>query len=140
MSLAAVLGERFSVERLVTLCEAGRDDVLLALERAQALHLVYADRGAPGELTFRHALTQEVLYGELLAERVRPLHEAIGLELESRPDPSAVSVELAHHWWRAGDSQRAARYAELAGDRGWESGHWPTLFHITSARSRSQGR
>jgi DNA-binding CsgD family transcriptional regulator/tetratricopeptide (TPR) repeat protein len=117
LSLAAVLGERFSVERLVTLCEAGRDDVLLALERAQALHLVYADRGAPGELTFRHALTQEVLYGELLAERVRPLHEAIGLELESRPDPSAVSVELAHHWWRAGDSQRAARYAELAGDR-----------------------
>ena len=41
LSLAAVLGERFSIERLVALCDGRRDDVLLALERAQALHLVY---------------------------------------------------------------------------------------------------
>ena len=117
LSLAAVLGERFSIERLVALSGDRKDDVLLALERAQALHLIYEPRGAPGDLAFRHALTQEVLYGELLAERVRPLHEAIGLELERRPDRNAVSVELAHHWWRAGDRKRAAEYAELAGDR-----------------------
>lgn len=122
LSLAAVLGERFSIERLVTLCDGRRDDVLLTLERAQSLHLVYEPRGARGELAFRHALTQEVLYGELLAERVRPLHEAIGLELERRPDRNAVSVELAHHWWRAGDAQRAAAYAELAGDRAFMIG------------------
>jgi DNA-binding CsgD family transcriptional regulator len=122
LSLAAVLGERFSIDRLVALWDGPRDDVLLALERAQSLQLVGAERTAPGELTFRHALTQEVLYGELLAERVRPLHEAIGLELESRPDHSAVSVELAHHWWRAGDRERAALYAELAGDRSFGIG------------------
>jgi len=122
LSLAAVLGERFSVERLVVLFGGRRDDVLLALERARALHLVYDRRSAPGEVTFRHALTQEVLYGELLAERVRPLHEAIGLELERRPDRNAVSVELAHHWWRAGDRERAATYAEVAGDRSFAIG------------------
>jgi DNA-binding CsgD family transcriptional regulator len=122
LSLAAVLGERFSIDRLVALCDGRRDDVLLALEHAQLLQLVYEARGAPGGLAFRHALTQEVLYGELLAERVRPLHEAIGLELERRPDRNAVSVELAHHWWRAGDSKRAATYAELAGDRAFAIG------------------
>jgi DNA-binding CsgD family transcriptional regulator len=122
LSLAAVLGERFSIERLVALFDGRRDDVLLALERAHALHLVYDRHSVPGELTFRHALTQEVLYGELLAERVRPLHEAIGLELERRPDRNAVSVELAHHWWRAGDRQRAATYAEVAGDRAFAIG------------------
>ncbi|MGA8576696.1 MAG: AAA family ATPase [Candidatus Cybelea sp.] len=122
LSLAAVLGERFSIERLVTLLDGRRDDVLLALERAQSLHLVYERRGTPGELTFRHALTQEVLYGELLAERVRPLHEAIGLELERHSDRGAVIVELAHHWWRAGDRERAATYAELAGDRAFAIG------------------
>jgi DNA-binding CsgD family transcriptional regulator len=122
LSLAAVLGERFSIERLVALFDGSRDDVLLAMEHAQSLHLVYERRGAPSELAFRHALTQEVLYGELLAERVRPLHEAIGLELERRADRNAVSVELAHHWWRAGDAKRAAKYAELAGDRAFAIG------------------
>jgi DNA-binding CsgD family transcriptional regulator len=122
ISLAAVLGERFSIERLIALSDLSREDVLAALERARALQLVDDRRSAPGELQFRHALTQEVLYDELLAERVRPLHEAIGLELESRPDRSAVSVELAHHWWRAGDAERGATYAELAGDRSFAIG------------------
>jgi DNA-binding CsgD family transcriptional regulator len=122
LSLAAVLGERFSIERLVAICGGRRDEVLLALERAQGLHLVVEPHGTPGELAFRHALTQEVLYGELLGERVRPLHEAIGLELERCADQNAVSVELAHHWWRAGDAKRAATYSELAGDRAFAIG------------------
>ena len=122
LSLAAVLGRHFSIDRLVTLCGGRRDDVLLALEHAQQLYLVVEARGTPGELAFRHALTQEVLYGELLAERVRPLHKAIGLELERCPDRNAVSVELAHHWWRAGDAKRAATYSELAGDRAFAIG------------------
>ncbi|HEY1654772.1 MAG TPA: AAA family ATPase [Candidatus Tumulicola sp.] len=122
LSLAAVLGERFSINRLVTLCEGRRDDVLLALERARSLRLVYDQRTNRGELTFRHALVQEVFYGELLAERVRPLHEAIAVDLERRPDPNAASVELAHHWFRAGDVHRAAAYAEIAGDRAAQIG------------------
>ena len=122
LSLASVLGERFSIDRLITLSNAPRSDVLLALERAHSLHLVYDRASVPGELHFRHALTQEVLYGELLAERVRPLHEAIGLELERRPDRNAASVELAHHWRRAGDPRRAAAYAEVAGDQAYAIG------------------
>jgi DNA-binding CsgD family transcriptional regulator/tetratricopeptide (TPR) repeat protein len=95
---------------------------LLALERARTLQLLDDRLDTPGDVMFRHALTQEVLYGELLAERVRPLHEAIGRELEERPDRIAVSVELAHHWWRAGDVERAATYAELAGDKAFAIG------------------
>lgn len=117
LSLAAVLGERFDIERLVALSEAPRENVLSALQNARALQLVDDRRTAPGQFAFQHALTQEVFYGELLTERVRPLHEAIGLELERRPDRNAVVVELAHHWRRAGDAERAGTYAELAGDR-----------------------
>ena len=116
VSLAAVLGERFSVERLVALCDGRRDDVLSALERAEALHLVQLEQDAPGEVSFRHALTQEVIYGEMMWERVRPLHEAIALDLERRSDRGAFSLELAHHWWRAGNRRLAATYAEAAGD------------------------
>lgn len=117
ISLAAVLGERFSVDQLVALMHGEREAVLRALERARALHFVYDEPAAPGEVAFRHALTQEVLYGELLAERVRPLHEAIASELERQPNRDAASVELAHHWRRAGDLERASTYDEAAGDR-----------------------
>ena len=122
LSLAAVLGERFSVDRLLKLAEGRRDDVLRALERARALHLVYDQVDAPDQMIFRHALTQEVLYGELLGERVRPLHRAIALELEENPDPAALCVQLAHHWLRAGDRRRAAVYAETAGDQAFAIG------------------
>jgi DNA-binding CsgD family transcriptional regulator/tetratricopeptide (TPR) repeat protein len=122
VSLAAVLGERFAVEQLVALRDGNREAVLKALERARALRLLSDDETAPGEVAFRHALTQEVLYGELLAERVRPLHEAIATELEQRPDRKAGSVELAHHWRRAGDREKAAAYDELAGDSAFSIG------------------
>ncbi len=117
VSLAAVLGERFSIDRLVTLLDDDREAVLRALERARALHLLSTEPAAPGELAFRHALTHEVLYDELLAERVRPLHETIARDLERRPDRDGACVELAHHWRRAGDLHRAAAYDEVAGDQ-----------------------
>jgi len=122
VSLAAVLGERFSVEQLVTLLKGDREIVLEALERARELRLLYDEPGAPGEVAFRHALTQEVLYGELLAERVRPLHEAIATQLEKEANRNAASVQLAHHWWRAGDLRRAAEYYEIAGDNAFVMG------------------
>jgi len=117
LSMAAVLGERFRVEQLITLLKGNREAVLHALEQARRLQLLYDEPIAPGEIAFRHALTQEVLYGELLAERVRPLHQAIATELEDRSNREEASVELAHHWRRAGDLERAAKYDEIAGDR-----------------------
>ncbi len=116
LSFAAVLGERFSVDRVVALCEGQRELVLSALEHARTLQLVEDESGNSKDLAFRHALTQEVLYGELLAERVRPLHRTIAEELERRTDRTAASVELAHHWRRAGDLRRGAMYDEMAGD------------------------
>jgi DNA-binding CsgD family transcriptional regulator len=116
LSLAAVLGERFSIDRVVALCQGERESVLRALEHARTLQLVEDEFGNSKDLAFRHALTQEVLYGELLAERVRPLHRTIAEELERRPDRTAASVELAHHWRRAGDLRRGVAYDEMAGD------------------------
>ncbi len=122
LSLGAVLGERFSVERLVALQGAARDPVLKALERARALQLVYDVPDEIGTIAFRHGLTQEVLYDELLAERIRPLHERIALELERRPEAAALCIELAHHWRRAGDLARSAAYSQMAGDRAFALG------------------
>lgn len=117
LALASVLGERFAVSRLIALADGDRERVVRALERGRSLQLLSDYATAAGEVAFRHGLTQEVLYGELLAERVRPLHEAIARELESRSDGDASVAELAHHWRRAGDPEKAAVYDERAGDR-----------------------
>lgn len=141
VSLAAVLGERFAVDQLVALMHGDRETVLRALERARALHLVYDEPAAPGDVAFAHALTQEVLYGELLAERVRPLHEAIARELERRPNREAASVELAHHWRRSGDLDRASAYDETAGDHAAAIGAFPDaiLYYERARAARSAG-
>jgi DNA-binding CsgD family transcriptional regulator len=122
ISFAAVLGERFAVDQLVALLGGDRGIVLRALEQARALRLLSDDASSPGEVAFRHALTQAVLYKELLAERVRPLHETIATELETRPNRKALSIELAHHWRGAGELQRAATYDEMAGDNAFAIG------------------
>lgn len=139
VSLAAVLGERFSIDQLITLTGGEREPVLHALERARTLSLLYDEPLAPGEIAFRHALTQEVLYGELLAERVRPLHESIALELESKSNRVAFSVELAHHWRRAGDAGRAAWYDELAGDHAAGIGAFADAVHYYERALAARG-
>ncbi len=139
LSFAAVLGERFSVDRLVALCEGQREPVLAALEHARTLQLVEDESGNSKDLAFRHALTQEVLYGELLAERVRPLHRTIAEELERRPG-TAASVELAHHWRRAGEPQRGATYDEMAGDHAHAMGAFAdAVFYYERALADRKG-
>jgi hypothetical protein len=63
---------------------------------------------------FRHALTQEALYNELLpGERVE-LHTAFARALTEHPDVAVRSgigtpARLAYHWARAHDRPGAAR-------------------------------
>ncbi|MGP8100521.1 MAG: ATP-binding protein [Candidatus Cybelea sp.] len=140
LSFAAVLGERFSVDRLVALCKGEREPVLGALEHARTLQLLEDEVGNSKDLAFRHALTQEVLYGELLAERVRPLHRTIAEELERRPDRTAASVELAHHWRRAGDLRRGAAYDEITGDQAYAMGAFAdAVFYYERALADREG-
>ena len=70
----------------------------------------------PGAFVFRHALFQEALYGELLAEQRCTLHERIARVLEALPPSDDVTEQLAYHWFAASDTERAARYNEAAGD------------------------
>ena len=69
-------------------------------------------------LRFRHALLRDVMYGELVAAQLRPLHTDIGAALERLRHRRPNSVEeLAYHWWCAADPVRGPRYNEEAGDR-----------------------
>ena len=92
------------------------DRQLSALEAADLIR--QAQQQPELEYLFRHALVQDAVYGSLLRNNRRVLHQAVGELLEKLyvgrlAEHAAV---LAHHFQQAGDVRRALRYLELAGD------------------------
>ena len=71
------------------------------------------------EYTFKHALTHEVAYAGLLAERRRALHTAVAAAMERlHADRLVEHVErLAHHTRRGEVWDKAARYLRQAGTK-----------------------
>jgi predicted ATPase len=114
---ASIIGRRFDVSVLATIVRCTDASLQAALKRAAELQLIVPEEAGDGYI-FRHALTRDIIYAELLASRVRPLHRRVGRALEKRRSPDADSIEaLGYHFWAAGDGKRSLRYNELGGDK-----------------------
>jgi DNA-binding CsgD family transcriptional regulator len=113
--VAAVAGDRLDPEIVAEASGRPLADVLEAFRRARDIGLIREDARGEG-FSFRHALMREILYHELLAPEARTLHAHIASALERRTDGPSNSVQLAHHFWEAGDPKGAARYSEAAAD------------------------
>lgn len=124
---ASVLGPSFSFEDLLSMtshigdqgAESAdmEDELEEALEEAARAGLI---REASGETyAFNHTLTQHALYSELTSRRRRRLHVAAGFALERLPEDARRqrAGELAEHFLRAGESERALPYLILVADR-----------------------
>ncbi len=69
---AAVVGRRFSARFVAGLAECEPLEVYRALRRARDLQLVVEEHDEDGDcFAFRHALTREAVYGELLRAEAR---------------------------------------------------------------------
>jgi len=108
--VAAACG-RVEPELLAAVTELSEVDLMAALRAAIAYQVLVADP-ATETYAFRHALTQEALYAELLpGERTR-LHATFAQVLTQQPDLAgrgqrAEPALLAYHWGRAHDAARA---------------------------------
>ena len=131
--------------RLVAAAEAPVDVATLALvagepvERdARVLVARHALVSRAGGLELRHALVQEVLYAELLPGERERVHGAFARALQtSAPERTG---EIAYHWWRAGDLERALPAAVVAGRAAERLGPPPRRTRATPARWRSGRR
>ena len=88
----------------------GETELFAALREAVDNHLLLVDPGGRGYV-FRHALTRDAVYEDMLpGERVR-LHAAYGAALARdgglAGDQAALPAALAHHWYAALDLPRA---------------------------------
>jgi DNA-binding winged helix-turn-helix (wHTH) protein/tetratricopeptide (TPR) repeat protein len=111
---ASVLGARFALAPLASLCRVRGPRLLAALAEAERAGLVGADRERPGERRFQHALVSDAVYasGEL-ALRAR-LHRRAARVLAAHSDPDAgeLHAELARHHLGAGGPADLARAVE----------------------------
>jgi class 3 adenylate cyclase/tetratricopeptide (TPR) repeat protein len=119
---AAVVGRQFAVALLTRLLEEPNEVVIDHLDELHTLdfvflvnHLLYS---------FKHALTQEVVYGGLLERRRRRLHGIVASALEELHAGriEEVAEVLAYHFGRSGETEKAVDYAIMAAEkaqRGW---------------------
>jgi DNA-binding CsgD family transcriptional regulator/tetratricopeptide (TPR) repeat protein len=117
---AAVLGRHFSADFVARLTGVAPVAVFAALRRARDLQLVIEDHGDErgDAFAFRHALTREAVYSELLRAEARTLHAHVAEALASQ-EPLDVTA-IAEHAWRAHDVEHAIGWNERAGDRAVE--------------------
>jgi len=120
LQAAAVIGTDVPFVLLQAVADEPEDRLRRGLAQLQATEFLYETRLFPDlEYTFRHALTHEVAYGSLLAERRRALHARIVEAIERLyPDRLTELVErLAHHAVRAEAWEKAVTYLRQAGAR-----------------------
>src|SRR5262249_8319661 len=88
------------------------------------------------EYIFKHALTLEVSYNSVLQERRKQVHERIGAALETLYANSLDDHldDLARHYNRSGNPQKALEYHEMAGLRAVQrSANQDAMQHLTAA-------
>src|SRR5215472_7710259 len=116
---AAVIGREFGLRLLTRISEVAAE-VQRYLDTLTHAELIHETRVFPElEYIFKHAVTQEVAYQSLLAQRRKHLHGAIGRAIE---DLYADRLEehapiLAYHYARSERQDKAIGYALLAGDQ-----------------------
>jgi DNA-binding winged helix-turn-helix (wHTH) protein/tetratricopeptide (TPR) repeat protein/type II secretory pathway predicted ATPase ExeA len=101
------------IEVVEQLCDrlARRQDILRG-----AGEVTWPDGTTSARYAFRHALYQQVIAGRLTPSRRRRLHQSIGERLEGgyAGRTAEVASELAAHFDRSKDVERAIRYHEEA--------------------------
>jgi len=116
----AVIGKEFSLGLLKQVVDQSEDTLQRLLSRLQTSEFIYEQPAFPESVyVFKHALTQEVAYNSMLIERRKVLHERATKAIEkiyhSRLDD--CYSELAHHYSRSENTQKAVDYLHLAGQQ-----------------------
>jgi class 3 adenylate cyclase/predicted ATPase len=136
LQAAAVVGKDVPFPLLQAIAELPEEVLRQGLTHLQAAEFLYEMRLFPDlEYTFKHALTHQVVYGTMLQERKKILHQWVVQAIERLyPDRLPEQVErLAHHATVAGLHQKAVHYRHLAGIRASErSANIEAIAHLTT--------
>ena len=115
--------------------DAAAEQIIPALEDAEAAGLIREVPDGDGRFSFSHALVREALLDGQSTSRRRRLHHKIGEALEA--SDGVHPAELAHHFTEShepGDQTKALTYSLQAGRRARESlAHEDAAVHLRRA-------
>jgi DNA-binding NarL/FixJ family response regulator len=114
--LAAVAGRRFDFPLLQQATGRGEAELVPLVKELVSAQLV--EEETDDQFAFRHALTRQAVYGDLLARERRALHRLLAETLE-RMYAGALDTrlaDLAYHSYAARDWPKVLLYAQHAGE------------------------
>ncbi|MFL5652663.1 MAG: ATP-binding protein, partial [Ktedonobacteraceae bacterium] len=117
LTLAAVAGRHFDFALLQQLTQYDEHQLLLIMKELVSAQLVVEE--SADQFAFRHALTRQAIYSQLLTRERRMLHRTIAetMEQQSPVTPDLHLEDLAYHFYQARDWQKAVVYAQRAGEK-----------------------
>jgi signal transduction histidine kinase/tetratricopeptide (TPR) repeat protein len=113
LSVGAVLGKSFDLERVAALSGTHHERVAVALAEPRRRHMLWED--SRDRYTFVHDKLREALLGLLRPEERKELHRLTAATIAS--SPQADPFELAYHFDAAGEYPQALPYALVAAER-----------------------
>jgi len=133
----AVIGREFPVSLVRKVISSPEDDLYRLLSSLQHKEFLYEQPAFPEvEYIFKHALTQEVAYNSVLIERRKALHEQTAQAIEQlfHNQLEEHYSDLAYHYTRSGNTEKAVEYLHLAGQQAVQrSANVEAIMHLTNA-------
>jgi len=117
LSFAAVLGRRFDFALLQHLTGRNEVDLVRLVKELITAQLIVEE--SEDVLAFRHALTRQAAYTDLLVRERRSLHHSIAQTIERIYANKLDSHlgDLAYHFYMAGEWTKVLKYAQRAGEK-----------------------
>ena len=117
LHLAAVAGRHFDFALLQALTQKDETQLLQLIKELMAAQLVIEESAE--QFAFRHALTRQAVYGQLLTRERKALHRLIAGTFEHLYASSieAHLADLSSHFFEAGAWEQALEYGQRAGEQ-----------------------
>ena len=117
LTMAAVAGRRFDFALLQELSKHDEQHLLLLIKEMIAAQVVVEE--SEEQFAFRHALTRQAIYADLLVRERKALHRVLPTTMEHlyARTLEAHLADLAYHFYEAGAWEQALQYGQLAGEQ-----------------------
>jgi class 3 adenylate cyclase/tetratricopeptide (TPR) repeat protein len=136
----AVIGREFPLSLLTQVIAQPEEELFRLLATLRSKEFLYEQPAFPEvEYLFKHALTQEVAYNSVLLERRKVLHEHTARVLEALRQERLEEYypELAHHYSRSGNAEKAIDYLHKAGQQATQrAAYAEAITYLTTALER----
>ena len=137
LQLLSVLGNASPLRLIEGAAQAPEAQVQEMLDRLQSAEFIYERTAFPDiEYVFKHALTRETAYGEMLTDARRRLHSraAQAMEAHYRDRLDDHCSELAHHYACSDDVPKAVDFLTRAGSQAMRQSAYSTaVAHLGAA-------